>query len=170
MALDFSSCGDKMNNILKGDIDNDYRKRYGRDSISKLFGGEYYQYSLDGEADGVLVSAGGTASLLDKAFYGTNGYDAITNMASLICSYWDTVVTPGAATVLDVVVSVVPNASSMQSDMESAIHGYITSGDSRNGWPGLIEAIEGVVNQIPFTITELQTSTGVTTTYVSYVE
>lgn len=169
MALDFQSCGSDINDILQKDIDKDHKERMGRDAFSKQAGNRYYDYAMEGEADGVLVSAGGTSSLLEKAFFGMNSHQAIQQMATQICSYWNTVVTPGQPVALDVVVSVVPAAMPLQPAMVNAIHGYIKSGGSRNGWPGLIEVIEGVVNQIPYTVTEVQTSTGVTTSYVSYV-
>ncbi|HKL76976.1 MAG TPA: hypothetical protein VJ985_01215, partial [Gammaproteobacteria bacterium] len=102
-------------------------------------------------------------------FISDNTADTITQIANALCDYWESFVTPGEAVVLDVVVSVVPDASAQRAPMEQAITDYINSGDSRDGWTGWYDATEAVVNQIPFAVTEQNVSTGSTTVYTRYV-
>lgn len=139
--------------------------------MSEAFADIYFDYSKEGSVAGVQVSLGGSKSLLNGAFVSDNTPSTISSIASGLLNYWDTVITidPAGAEVLDVVVSVVVSASGLQSALENAISSYSEAGNARNGWVGFFEAQEDVIKQIPFIVTETQTSTGVTTPFTRFL-
>ena len=167
MALDPTTYGQQAEQALEQQIASG--GALAPEDMSAEFAGIYYDYSVEGEADGVDVAAGGTQSILDPAFISDNTSATVTQIADAICDYWESVDTPGEATVLDVVISVTVDASAQRAPMEQAIIDYTESGPARNGWAGFYDATEEVVNQIPFEVTEQDTSTGSTTTYTAFV-
>ena len=139
------------------------------EEMSQEFAAIYHDYGREGECSGVDISAGGDANILEPAFLSDNTPATITQIANALCDYWESFVTPGEAEVLDVVLSVVPDASAQRAPMESAIADYIDSGGARDGWAGWYEATQGVAEQIPFAVTEQDTSTGSTQTFTRFV-
>ncbi len=166
MALDPQTYGQQAEQALQQQIDGG---GLSPSAMSEEFAAIYNDYGLEGECGGVDIAAGGDKALLDPAFIADNTAATITQIANALCDYWESFVTPGEAVVLDVVVSVVPDASAQRAPMEQAITDYINAGDSRDGWLGWYEATEAVVNQIPFAVTEQNVSTGSTSVFTRYV-
>ena len=167
MSLDPQTYGQQAEQALTDQIES-----WGAltpEEMSQEFAAIYHDYAREGECGGVDISAGGDASILDPAFISDNSSATITQIANALCDYWESFTTPGEAQVLDVVVSVSPDASAQRAPMESAIIDYINSGDARDGWVGWYEATQDVAEQIPFAVTEQDTSTGSTQTFTRYV-
>lgn len=166
MALDHSTYGQSMDKLVQ----DQYAR--GKDilppsEMCNLFPMEYYKYSLGGEVEGVLVSAGGAKSELEYKWESDNTTDIYAKMASSICSYWDTVVTPGPAAVLDVVLSVTPDAFSQYNAIYEAIRKY--SNNEGNGWVGWMKVVEDEVKKIPFVVVEMNTVTSVSVSFTRFL-
>jgi len=167
MSLDPQKYGQQAEQALTDQIERS--NRLSPEEMSQEFAAVYDDYAREGECGGVDISAGGDASILTPAFISDNTPATITQIANALCDYWESFTTPGDAEALDVVVSVSPDASAQRAPMESAIVDYINSSGARDGWAGWYEATQGVAEQIPFAVTEQNTSTGSTQTFTRFV-
>ena len=167
MSLDPQTYGQQAEQALNDQIERS--NRLSPEEMSEEFAAIYHDYAREGECGGVDISAGGDESILTPAFISDNSPNTITQIANALCDYWESFTTPGDAEVLDVVVSVEPDASAQRAPMESAIIDYINSGDTRDGWTGWYNATQDIVSQIPFAVTEQDTSTGSTETFTRFV-
>ena len=167
MSLDPDTYGQQAEQALTDQIERS--DRLPPEQMSQEFASIYHDYGREGECGGVDISAGGDPSILDPAFISDNSPETITQIANALCDYWESFVTPGDAEVLDVVTNVAPDASAQRAPLESAIVDYINSGGARDGWVGWYYATQGVVSQIPFSVTEQDTSTGSTQTFTRFV-
>jgi len=167
MSLDPQTYGQQAEQALTDQIESGGALT--PEEMSQEFAAIYHDYGREGECGGVDISAGGDASILEPAFLSDNTPATITQIANALCDYWESFATPGGAEVLDVVLSVVPDASAQRAPMEAAIIDYAESGDSRTGWDGWYNATQDVVSQIPFLVTEQDTSTGSTQTFTRFV-
>ena len=167
MSLDPQTYGQQAEQALTDQIERS--NRLSPEEMSQEFAAIYHDYAREGECGGVDINAGGDESILTPAFISDNSPNTITQIANALCDYWESFTTPGDAEELDVVVSVEPDASEQRAPMESAIVDYINSGDARDGWVGWYEATQDVAEQIPFAVTEQDTSTGSTQTFTRFV-
>ena len=167
MSLDPDTYGQQAEQALTDQIKRS--NRLSPEEMSQEFAAIYHDYGREGECGGVDISAGGDPSILEPAFISDNSPETITQIANALCDYWETFTEPGDAEVLDVVTNVAPDASGQRSEMENAIADYVASGDSRDGWVGWYYATQDVVSQIPFSVTEQDTSDGSTQTFTRFV-
>ncbi len=166
MALDPNTYGQVAESALEDQIER--LERLPPAEMAEEFALVYHDYAREGECGGVDIGAGGDPGALTPGFISDNTPETVTRLANALCDYWETFTTPGVAEVLNTVVSVTPDASAQRGPMEQAIRDYAQSGSARDGWRGWYEATEAVVNQIPFTVVEMD-GDGNTQTFVRLV-
>lgn len=119
------------------------------------FADAYNGYALGGVIAGAIHGAE-DKSILNIEVVGDSEGDNLT-LATALANYWATVlVEPGDASHGGVeVTGVENNAAAFVGDFETAIRGSRTQSPVEPPFTTLIEAVAGVVNQITWTITEV---------------
>lgn len=140
-----------------------------KDMFAATFASEYNSYQLAGEVPG--ADDGTEDPSIIETFFQNIGISDPTAFGQMFADYWATTkLNPGDPQVLDVVIDVQSDAAALAPDFTAAVESSITT---QLGTPPyynvLIENVEAVAKTIKWTITEQNTSTGATTTYVSNI-
>lgn len=147
MALDAAKCAADFQKIASAADENTSPA----DSANKL-AAAFHNYIKGGTLPGCNMQAGGQESLLVAAFTAPT---LPATMGAAICSFLNTILTPGLPVHGGtVVVSVLVLGSSQAAAMVAAITGLITNQDRPEAYKYFIEQIEAVIKVVPCTITE----------------
>lgn len=124
------------------------------------FAAAYNDYASDGDVDGA-ENIGGDPSILEAAIAdGSNTPSVISGIADALATYWSTIaIIPSSPAFGGVsVIAVENNASTKTGEFEDAINSTITTIRADVPYQAMIEAVEAVVKDITWFITESQTT------------
>ena len=137
--------------------------------MSADFGNACADYLKEGILLGGDLSAGGTLSILQNGFITDNSAATATVLATAVCNFLETNITPGLPQVGTSVVSVTIAASAKISIMAAAILGVVSSPPATTGWINFYNAIDPIVKTIECTIIELVQPGSVPTPFVRFI-
>ena len=167
MALDPETYGTNCNNILKTQASDPLSEDLKTPTnMAKLFAAEYDKYAKAGTLAGADLTAGGDITILEAGFIPDNTTAMATKIATAICGYWATLITPaeepehGGTSVTLVVIP----AMTLLPAMIAAVQATVTD-EEGDGWIDLFNNTEAIVKTIPCVITELVGAPPVATTF-----
>lgn len=139
------------------------------EEMSTDLGNACADYLKEGILLGGDLSAGGTLSILQNGFISDNTAATATALATAICNFLETNITPGSPEVGSSVQSVTIAANIKISIMASAILNIINTPSVTTGWVKFFKVIDPIVKTIECTIIELVNPGAVPTPFIRFI-